>query len=106
FPPDIGEERPVRADAAAVFIGFGDIVRADCDQPAIPHLELTMKLNEPFMLPAVLGAVTSATENENHWILFLKFRELPALRGVIGKLVIGEHSSWKNVGSHIQSLEG
>ena len=89
----VGEERPVRADPGAKLIRLGDVVRANRDQPAIAHLELTVKLNKPFMLPAVLGTETSAAENQNHWMLPLEFRELPTLRRVVGKLVIGEHCS-------------
>jgi len=51
-----------------------------------------VKLKKSFMLPAILGTITSAAENENHRMLSLEFRELPTLRRVIGKLVIGEHS--------------
>src|SRR6266550_9523946 len=38
----VGEERPVGTDTGAKFIRLGDIVGADCDQPAIRDLELTM----------------------------------------------------------------
>ena len=59
-----------------------------------------MELHQPFSLPAVLGAETSAAEDENHWILPLQFGELPAFRGVVGKLIVGEDSPWNNVRSH------
>ena len=55
------------------------------------------------MLPAVLRAETSATKDENHWILSLQFGELPAFRGVIGKLIVGEVSPWNNVSSHMKT---
>jgi len=32
-----------------------------------------MEFNEAFSLPAVLGAETSAAEDENHWMLPLQF---------------------------------
>jgi choline dehydrogenase-like flavoprotein len=38
--PRIGEKGPVRADAAAIFVGLGDVVGADRDQPAIADLHL------------------------------------------------------------------
>ena len=59
--PRVGQERPVSADSAAIFIRLSDIVGAYCHQPAIGHLELTVELNEPFGLPAVLGAVAPST---------------------------------------------
>jgi hypothetical protein len=43
-----------------------------------------MELNQPFRLPAILGAETAAAEDENHWMLALQFRELPAFRGMVG----------------------
>jgi len=101
--PRVGEERPVGADSAAIFIRLSDIVGADRDQPAIGNLELTMQCNQPFGLPAVLGAETSAAENENHGMLSLQFGELPAFRGVVGKLIVGEDSPWNNVRSHRKS---
>jgi len=58
-------------------------------------------VDQPFGLPAVLGAVTSAAEDENHWMLTLQFGELPALRGVVGKLIVGKDSPWNDVRSHI-----
>jgi len=62
-----------------------------------------MKLNKPFMLPAVLGAAASAAEDENHWMLPLQFRKLPAFSGVIGKLIAGQDSPWNNVRSHMKT---
>jgi hypothetical protein len=62
-----------------------------------------MEFNKPFSLPAVLGAETSAAEDENHWMLSLQLGELPAFRGVVGKLIVGEYSSWNNVRSHMKS---
>src|SRR5215213_469188 len=92
FTSRVGEERPVGTDSGAIFIRLSDVVGANRDQPAIADLNLTMKLNKPFMLPAVLGAVPSAAEDENHWMLLLQFGKLPAFRGVIGKLIVGEDS--------------
>jgi hypothetical protein len=51
-----------------------------------------VELSKPFMLPPVLGAVTTAAEDENHRILSLQFRELPAFSGMVGKLIVGEGS--------------
>jgi hypothetical protein len=99
--PRVGEERPVGTDSAAIFIRLSDIVGANRDKPTIGNLELTMEFNKPFSLPAVLGAETSAAEDENHWMWSLQFGELPAFRGVVGKLIVGEDSPWNNVRSHI-----
>jgi hypothetical protein len=101
--PRVGEERPVGTDAASIFIRPSDIVGANRDKPAIGNLELTMKFNKPFMLPAVLGAETSAAEDENHGILSLQFGELSAFRRLVGKLVVGEDNSWNDVRSHMKS---
>jgi hypothetical protein len=38
----VGEERPVGADAGAIFIRLGDVVGADGDKPAIGDLEFVM----------------------------------------------------------------
>ena len=101
--PRVGEESPVGADSAAIFIRQSDIVGANRDKPAIGNLELTMEFNKPFSLPAVLGAETSTAEDQNHWMLSLQFGELPAFRGVVGKLIVGEDSPWNNVRSHVKS---
>jgi hypothetical protein len=90
----------VGTNSAAIFIRQSDIVGANRDQPAIGNLELTMEFNKPFSLPAVLGAETSAAEDENHGMLPLQFGELPAFRGVVGKLIVGEDSPWNNLRSH------
>src|SRR5215813_12536530 len=63
-----------------------------------------MECNKPLSLPAVLGAETSAAEDEDHWMLSLQFGELPTFRGVVGKLVVGENSPWNDVRSHLKSL--
>jgi hypothetical protein len=99
----IGEEGPVSADPRAIFAGLGNVVGADCDQPTIGNFEFTVELNESFRLPAVLGTETSPAEDEDHWMLSLQIGELPMFRSVIGKLVVGERSSWNNVRSHINS---
>jgi hypothetical protein len=93
----------VGADSAAIFVRLSDIVGADCDETAISNLELTMECNKPFRLPAVLGAESSAAQDENDGVLSLEFGELPAFRGVVGKPIVGEYISWNNVRSHISS---
>src|SRR5215469_8608077 len=98
--PHVGEERPVCTDSAAIFIRLSDIVGANSDQSAVSKLQFTTELNKPFRLPAVLRAVTSAAQDENHWMLFLQFGELPAFRGVVGKLIVRENRSWNDVKSH------
>ena len=100
--PRVGEERPVGTDSGAIFIRLSDVVGRDRYEPAIANLELTMQLDKPLRLSAILGTKTSAPEDENHWILSLQFRELPMFSDVIGKFVIGEHSPWNNVSSHIE----
>src|SRR5262249_4747669 len=62
-----------------------------------------MKLDKPFGLPAVLGAVTPTTEDKNHWMRPLQFGELPAFRGVVEKLIVGEGSPRDDVGPHVNS---
>jgi hypothetical protein len=62
-----------------------------------------MKLNQPFSLAAVLGAVTPAAEDENHRMLSLQFGEFPAFGRVVGKLIIGEYGSRNYVRSHVKS---
>ncbi len=103
FAPRVGEERPVGTDSAAIFVRLGDVVGANRDKPAIPNLELTMELKKPFTLPAVLGAETATAEDENHGMLSLQFGELPAFRGVVSKLVVGDDRPRNNVRSHWKS---
>jgi len=100
FARRIGKEWPVGAGSAAKFIRLSNIVGANSDQPAIANFELPMKLHEPFVLPAVLGAKTSAAQNKNHGVLSLQFGELPVFAGMIGKFVIGKLRSGNNVSSH------
>ena len=71
-------------DSSAVCTSFRDVVGADCDQPAIRNLEFTMELNQPFRLPAVLGSVTPAAEDEDHGVVSLQVGELPVFRGMVG----------------------
>src|SRR5215467_4668903 len=103
--PHVGEEGPMGADAAAILIRLGDVVGANRNQPAITNFQFTMERNKPFGLPAVLGAETSSAKDEHHWMLSLEFGEFPAVRGVVGKLVVGEDSSWNDVGSHMKILK-
>jgi hypothetical protein len=56
-----------------------------------------VELHEPFGLPAVLGAVTSTAQDQNHRMLSLRFRELPAFRGMVGQLIVGEDGP-RNIG--------
>ncbi len=55
----------------------------------------------PLGLPAVFRAVAAAAEDEHHRVLSLKFGELPPLRGVVGKLVVGKDRPRNDVGSHL-----
>src|SRR4051812_38997089 len=45
-------------------------------------------------------AVATAAEDENHGMWALQFGELPALRNVVGKLIVGEDGSRNNVESY------
>ena len=72
------------ADPAATFVRLGDVVGAYRDQPGVGNFHLAVELDQPFGLRAVLGAVTSAAEDENHGMLSLQLRELPAFRGAVG----------------------
>src|SRR5258708_17077553 len=99
----VGKERPLCADAAAIFVRFGDVVGADGYEAAVGNLELTMQLNEAFGLTTVLGAEASAAEDKNHGMRALQFREFAMFRGVVGKLVIRKDGAGKNVGSHLDS---
>jgi hypothetical protein len=44
-----------------------------------------MEFHQQFRLTAILGAESSAAQDENHGMLPLQVRELPAFRVVIGK---------------------
>jgi hypothetical protein len=74
----------VGADSAAIFIRLSDIVGADRDQPAIGDLKLAMELDQAFSLPAVLWAVASAAQDDDHRMLPLQFGELPPPGGMVG----------------------
>jgi hypothetical protein len=96
----VGEEWPVGVDAGAIFIRLADTVGADGDEAAIGDFEFTMELDEEFRLAAVLGAETSAAEDENHGMLCLQFGELLAFAGMVGKFVIGKDGAGNDVRSH------
>jgi len=102
-PSRIGEEGPVGADPAAIFVRASDVVGADRDEPAVADLELTMELNQPLRLPAVLGSITAAAQDENHRVVALQLGELPAFRRVVGQLVIREDGSGNDVSAHFNS---
>lgn len=70
-------------NSAAIFIDRGDVVRGYRNQPAVGNLKLAMEFDQQFSLPAVLGAIASAAEYENHWIRALQFREFPTMGGVV-----------------------
>jgi hypothetical protein len=63
-----------------------------------------MEFDKPFGLAAILGAESSAAEDENHGMWSLQLGELAAFRGVVGKLVVGEDGAWNDVSSHGNSL--
>jgi len=42
-PAGVGEERPVRPDSAAIFVGLRDIVGADRNEPAVANLHLPVE---------------------------------------------------------------
>src|SRR5262249_15389751 len=82
----VGEERPMGTDSHTKFVRLGNVIGTDRDQPAIANFHLAMELNEPFMLPAIPRAETSAAEYEYHWIFLLQLGEFPAFTSVVGKL--------------------
>ena len=94
----------MRTDSGAIFIRLEDVVGADRYKAAIANLELAIEFNEPFGLPAILGAVPAAAEDENHRILSLEFGQLPVFSGVVRKLVVGEEGPWNDVLSHRKSF--
>jgi hypothetical protein len=102
-PPRVGEERPVGVDSAAKFVRASDVVGADRDELAITNFDFTMELNQPLRLPAVLGSIAAAAQDEDHRILALELGELPASGGVVGQLVIGEDGSGNDVSAHENS---
>jgi hypothetical protein len=57
-------------------------------------------LDEEFCLPPVLGAISSATEHENHGMLSLQFRELATFGGVVSEFVVRKEGAGPNIGSH------
>jgi hypothetical protein len=65
-------------------------------KPAIGNLGLTMELNKPLSLPAVLGTETSAAEYENHRVLSCSPESLR--RFAAGR----KARSWNHVGSHLK----
>jgi hypothetical protein len=56
------------------------------------------------MLSTLFWTKAAATEDKNHRICPLEFRELPALGAVVGKLIIGEDNAWNNITSHSELL--
>jgi hypothetical protein len=101
--PRVGEEGPMSADSGAIFARLSDIVGADRDEPTIGDLKLTVELDKAFSLSAVLGAETAAAEDKNHGMRSLQFGQLPVLRCVVGKLIVGEDGPRNDVGSHVGS---
>jgi hypothetical protein len=91
-----------RKSQILILLTDSDIVGANRDKPAIANHEFTMEGNKPFMLPPILGAETSAAEDENDGRLSLQFGELPAFRSVVGELIVGEDGPWNNVRSHMK----
>jgi len=86
----------VRAHPGAELVGFSDIVGADRNKPAIRNLELTMELNQAFVLSTVLGTIATSAEHENHRMLPLQIGELPALTGMVGQFIVGKDGSWND----------
>src|SRR6266851_5493219 len=56
------------------------------------------------MLPTLFWTKAAATEDENHWIVLLKLRRVPAFCGVVCKSIIREDSAWNNIESHLQGF--
>ena len=101
--PWIGEKGPVSAYSAAVFVGLGDVVGTDRDQPAVTDLHLTMELQQTFGLTAIFRAEGAAAEDNHHGILSLQLGEFSMLCGMIAKLIIREDCSRHHIGSRVKS---
>ena len=91
----------MRAHSAAIFVGLGDIVGGDRDQPAIADLHLAMEFEQTFGLTAILGTEAAAAEHDHHRILLLQLGELAMLSGVVAELIVGKDSALRHVGSHL-----
>ena len=48
------------------------------------HMALTMQMNKPFVLAAILGTEASAAKDRNHRMLSLQPGELPVFVGLVG----------------------
>jgi hypothetical protein len=105
-PSRIGKKGPVGVDSAAKFVRASDVVGADGDELAITNFDFTMELNQPLRLPAVLGSIAAAAQDEDHRILALQLGELPAFGGVVGQLVVREDRSGNDVSAHRKSSTG
>ena len=51
-------------------------------------------------MQAVLGAIASPAEYENHGMLTLQFRELAAFGSMVSKFVVGKERPGHDIGSH------
>jgi hypothetical protein len=89
------------ADSGAIFTRLSDIVGADRDEPTIGDLKLTMEFDKTLSLPA--GQKPPRLRTRTIGWGSLQFRQLPVLRGVVGKLIVGEDGPWNDVGSHVRS---
>ena len=63
-----------------------------------------MELHKPLMLSTLFWTKAAAAEDENHWIVLLKLRKLPAFCGVVCELIIREPSARNNIESHLQGF--
>jgi hypothetical protein len=80
-----------------------DIVCADRDETAVSNLQLTMQLDKQFGLAAVLGAITSAAQYEDHGMLPLQFRKLAARGSVVSEFIVRKERAGYDIGSHSKS---
>ena len=99
-PLRIGQERPVRADAGAELVALEQLVRADGDQLAVADLHLAVQLQQPLVLPAILGTEAAARQHDDHRVAPLDLGQLPDPAGVVRQRVVGEQASGENVRAH------
>jgi hypothetical protein len=59
------------ADSGAKLVCLINVVGTDRDELAIANFDLTVELNQPLRLPAVLGSISAAAQDENHRVVAL-----------------------------------
>jgi hypothetical protein len=99
-PSCVGQKRPVSTNAGTKLIRLRQVVGAHSDQPAMPNLHLTMKLNQSLRLPTVFRAEPTSAQHQHQRMRPLQLGELPTLRSVIGQFIVRKYRSRHNIRSH------